>query len=38
LLERLGAKVAGFAFLIELEALKGRDALPGADVTSFITY
>jgi len=38
LLERLGANVAGFAFLIELEALKGRDALKGADVTSFITY
>lgn len=38
LLERLGAQIAGFAFLIELEALKGRDALPGADVTSFITY
>jgi adenine phosphoribosyltransferase len=38
LLERLGANVAGFAFLIELEALKGRDALQGADVTSFITY
>lgn len=38
LLERLGAKVAGFAFLIELEALKGRDALEGVDVTSFITY
>lgn len=38
LLERLGAKIAGFAFLIELEALKGRDALPGADVTTFIKY
>lgn len=38
LLERLGATVCGFAFLIELEALKGRDALPGADVTTFITY
>jgi len=38
LLERLGAQIAGFAFLIELEALKGRDALKGADVTSFITY
>jgi len=38
LLERLGADVAGFAFLIELEALNGRDALKGADVTSFITY
>ena len=38
LLERLGAKVDGFAFLIELEALKGRDALEGADVTTFIKY
>jgi len=38
LLERLGADVAGFAFLIELEALNGRDASKGADVTSFITY
>ena len=38
LLERLGATVCGFAFLIELAALKGRDALPGADVTTFITY
>jgi adenine phosphoribosyltransferase len=38
LLERLGAEVAGFAFLIELAALNGRDALKGADVTSFITY
>lgn len=38
LLERLGASVAGFAFLIELEFLKGRDALPGTDVTTFVTY
>ena len=38
LLERLGAKIDGFAFLIELEALKGRDALDGVDVTTFITY
>jgi adenine phosphoribosyltransferase len=38
LLERLGAEVAGFAFLIELEALKGRDVLEGVDVTTFITY
>ncbi|HET7813229.1 MAG TPA: adenine phosphoribosyltransferase [Candidatus Baltobacteraceae bacterium] len=38
LLERLGATVAGFAFLIELEFLKGRDALPGTDVTTFVTY
>ena len=38
LLERLGAQVEGFAFLIELEALGGRNALSGIDVTTFITY
>src|SRR5579863_4262049 len=38
LLERLGARVEGFAFLIELEELKGRDALKGIDVTTFISY
>jgi adenine phosphoribosyltransferase len=38
LLERLGARIEGFAFLIELEALNGRDALDGVDVTTFITY
>jgi adenine phosphoribosyltransferase len=38
LLAKLGADVIGYAFLIELAALRGRDALPGAVVTSFITY
>ncbi|MDP9111333.1 MAG: adenine phosphoribosyltransferase [Candidatus Eremiobacteraeota bacterium] len=38
LLDRLNAKVDAFAFLIELRALKGRDALPGVDVVSFIEY
>lgn len=38
LLERLGANVVGFAFLIELPELRGRDALIGIDVTTFITY
>jgi adenine phosphoribosyltransferase len=38
LLERLGADVMGFAFLIELEGLGGRNALPGADVVSFVRY
>ncbi|MEO6834384.1 MAG: adenine phosphoribosyltransferase [Candidatus Tumulicola sp.] len=38
LLERLGATVEAFAFLIELGALKGRDALPGADVVTFVSY
>lgn len=38
LLERLGAKVEAFAFLIELDALHGRDALEGSEVVSFINY
>ncbi len=36
LLERLGAHVEGIAFLIELTALNGRDALSGVDVVSFV--
>jgi adenine phosphoribosyltransferase len=38
LLERLGAKVEAFAFLIELEALRGREALTGVDVVTFVSY
>lgn len=38
LLERLGARVEGFAFLIELAALGGRSILEGTDVTTFVTY
>jgi adenine phosphoribosyltransferase len=38
LLERLGANIDAFAFLIELDALKGREALPGVEVVSFIRY
>lgn len=38
LLERLGAKIDAFAFLIELEALNGRAALPDIDVVSFVRY
>ena len=38
LLDKLGAHIAGFAFLVELEALGGRAALEGYDVTSFIRY
>ncbi len=38
LLARLDAHVAAVAVLIELTALNGRAALPGVDVTSFITY
>ena len=38
LLERLGAHVQGFAFLIELDALHGRDALRDTEVHSFVHY
>jgi len=38
LLERLGAHIEGFGFLVELEALKGREALAGADVVAFARY
>ena len=38
LLERLGAHIEAFAFLIELDMLKGRDVLPGVEVVSFIHY
>jgi adenine phosphoribosyltransferase len=40
LLERLGAQITGFSFLIELSFLDGRSTLEalGHDVTSFITY
>ena len=38
LLSKLGADLAGYAFLIELAALGGRNALGEADVTAFLTY
>jgi adenine phosphoribosyltransferase len=38
LLERLGAKVEAFAFLVELLQLKGREALKGSEVVTFLTY
>ncbi len=38
LLSRLGAEIAGYAFLIELAALDGRKAISGAPVTSFVVY
>ena len=38
LIERLGAEVAGLAFLIELTALNGRDRLSGYRVHSVIQY
>ncbi|MBF8299533.1 MAG: adenine phosphoribosyltransferase [Dehalococcoidia bacterium] len=38
LVEKLGGKVEGLSFLIELEYLKGREKLGGADVFSIIRY
>jgi len=38
LVDRLGAQVAGFAFLIELSFLDGRAGLGDLPVTSLITY
>ena len=38
LLERLGAHVAAYAFLVELADLNGREKLGNAEVVSFVTY
>lgn len=38
LVEKMGGKVSGFCFLIELEFLKPRELLKGYDVFSLITY
>jgi adenine phosphoribosyltransferase len=38
LLERLGANVDAFAFLVELTQLRGREALGAAEIVSFVAY
>ena len=38
LVERLGGKVAGLSFVVELDFLKGRDRLQGYDVFSLLRY
>ena len=38
LVEKLGAEVVGFGFLIELAFLGGRQQLDGRDVVSLVTY
>lgn len=38
LVNRLGGKIVGFAFIIELDFLKGRDKLAGYDVLSLVHY
>jgi adenine phosphoribosyltransferase len=36
--EKLGGKVAGLSFVIELDGLKGRDKIPGYDVQALLHY
>jgi len=38
LASRLGARIAGFAFVVELDFLKGRDKLAKYDVFSLLHY
>lgn len=38
LIERLGGNVVGFAFVVELADLKGRDLIKGYEVHSLVTY
>jgi adenine phosphoribosyltransferase len=38
LAEKLGAKIAGLAFVVELDFLKGRDKLKGYEVMSLLRY
>ncbi len=38
LLERLGARVEAYAFLVELKALGGRAKLGSADVVAYVEY
>jgi adenine phosphoribosyltransferase len=38
LVERLGGKVAGLSFVVELDFLNGRDRLQGYDVFSLLRY
>ena len=38
IVEKLGGKVVGIAFLIELEGLKGRDKLQGYNIYSILKY
>ncbi len=38
LVEQLGGKIAGLAFAVELDFLKGRDRFPGQEVFSLLHY
>jgi adenine phosphoribosyltransferase len=38
LVERLGGEIAGLAFVVELNFLKGRDRFKGYKITSLLQY
>ena len=38
LIEKIGGKIAGISFLVELAELKGKDKLPGYKIQSVISY
>ncbi|UCC98724.1 MAG: adenine phosphoribosyltransferase, partial [Phycisphaerales bacterium] len=38
LIEKIGGRVAGIVFLIELAGLRGREKMAGHEVTSIISY
>jgi len=38
LVEKLGGRVRGLSFVIELDALNGRDKLQGYDIESLLHY
>lgn len=38
LVQKLGGRILGFAFIVELDFLKGRDKLSGYDVLSLVHY
>ena len=38
LIEKIGGKIAGISFLVELSELKGKDKLPGYKIHSVISY
>jgi adenine phosphoribosyltransferase len=38
LIEKVGAKVAGIGFVIELSFLEGRSKLNGRQITSLVTF
>ena len=38
LVEKLGGKIAGLGFVVELDFLHGRNKLPGRDVFALLNY